>query len=396
MPLDGMRILLVFGEAMAAPEVTWSLQDANADVVIAFREGSRSPVRRLRGITKIDVANPSQSFDAAREDLEAVLESGDIDAVMPLEDPALVLLESIETGTPRVGPVGSQCGLAIDKRQQFEIAERVGFRVPAWQSWPDLDRSGAEPLDHDGLVVVKPALAGWTAENRFDRGSIWFAQDRQAALRDLENTQPSSPMMVQRAVTGVGQGIFGVGDGRRCYSLSGHRRVRMMNPAGSGSSACVSRTLNADEIESARRFIADSEWSGLFMLETLQSKDGKVDWFMELNGRPWGSLALARRQGLEYPAWSAEFQLNETVPPDRDGQAGLTCRNLGREIMHGLHLLKGNRGNAPNWPRWSERFGVLGWSPKHCWYNSSRRQPSFLLKEAAHTVGSRLFRKSRG
>ena len=56
--------------------------------------------------------------------------------------------------------------------------------------------------------------------------------------------------------------------------------------------------------------LSHTQWRGMFMLEFLRAKDGTA-WFMELNGRPWGSMALARRSGLEYPAWALR-QLNDS------------------------------------------------------------------------------------
>lgn len=391
MSLDGTRILLAFGEAVSAPEVIWSLKEAGAEVVVAFRAGRRSAARSLRGIESHEVADPAVAFDEARRGLDFVLHDAGIDAVMPLEDPALVLVESIETDVRRIGPAGSAYELVIDKRLQFETAEDAGFKVPAWESWPDSDRHGGEVSEATGPLVVKPALAGWSRGNRFERGSVCFAADREEALVRAETCAAGEPVILQSVVTGVGQGIFGVGDGGRCFSMSGHRRLRMMNPAGSGSSACISRAVDGSEAVAARRFIEQTGWSGMFMLETLRDDRENVDWFMELNGRPWGSMALARRQGLEYPAWAAELAVGQVQPPDLKPASGVVCRNLGREIMHGLHLLKGNKGNAPNWPRMFDRIQLLGWSPRHRWYNASRGQPSFMFREAARTVLARVF-----
>ena len=47
-------------------------------------------------------------------------------------------------------------------------------------------------------------------------------------------------VMVQPWLHGVGRGVFGLGDNGRARYLSAHERVRMMNPSGSGSSACTS------------------------------------------------------------------------------------------------------------------------------------------------------------
>ena len=61
---------------------------------------------------------------------------------------------------------------------------------------------------------------------------------------------------------------------------------------------------------------------------------GKL-WFVELNGRPWGSMALSRRQGLEYPAWHVRLAMDEHSPVGLDVIApapGVVCRHVGPRV----------------------------------------------------------------
>ena len=125
-----------------------------------------------------------------------------------------------------------------------------------------------------------------------------------------------------------------------------------MNPHGSGSSACVSRAVDEDIKNAIVSFLTAVGWSGMFMVELLRDPDGSLH-FVEFNGRAWGSMALARRLGLEYPAWSVRHALGRDlsaadVPAPR---AGVVCRNLGRELMHLLFVLRGRRSSAMRrWP----------------------------------------------
>ena len=84
------------------------------------------------------------------------------------------------------------------------------------------------------------------------------------------------------------------------------------------------------------------------MIELLRDQAGNL-WFVELNGRPWGSMALSRRQGLEYPAWQARLALEQEFFGWDDyllRATGLVCRNVGRELMHLLFVLKGAKSKA--------------------------------------------------
>ena len=73
-------------------------------------------------------------------------------------------------------------------------------------------------------------------------------------------------------LNGVGEGVFGLALGNRLVCWSGHRRVRMMNPAGSGSSACVSVKPEPKICEIAERFLKAIGWQGMFMIELLRDK----------------------------------------------------------------------------------------------------------------------------
>src|SRR5262249_12217731 len=133
---------------------------------------------------------------------------------------------------------------------------------------------------------------------------------------------------------------------------SGHHRVRMMNPQGSGSSACESQPVDEEVKHTAQKMITNIGWCGLFMVELLRDEQGKV-WFVELNGRPWGSMALCRRQGLEYPAWHVELAMNSESQSGKNVPtvASILCRHVGREFMHVLFVLKGAKSHAlSRWP----------------------------------------------
>jgi len=171
-----------------------------------------------------------------------------------------------------------------------------------------------------------------------------------------------------------------------------------MNPHGSGSSACVSQRVPAQCSTPAEKFVVISKWHGLFMIEMLRDTQG-TPWFMEFNGRPWGSLALARRQGLEYPAWNARFALDsrwrlDDSPPV---QPDLMCRNLGRELMHPLFVLKGPKSDAlTEWPSlWKSVFDVLDFRGGQALYNWRRDDKRVFFADCVNTVLGNLMKKAR-
>src|SRR6056297_30977 len=135
------------------------------------------------------------------------------------------------------------------------------------------------------------------------------------------------------------------------------------------------------------RFIDKIGWSGPFMMEFLRGADGRL-WFMELNGRLWGSLALARRQGLEYPAWSVAMALNADFKPEFEmapATKPFEQRNLGRDILHLLFVLRGPKTDfhRKTWPRfWRSLRGVLKPAPLRNFYNYDPDHRLYFVRDA--------------
>ena len=393
------RVLIGFADALAAPEAAWSLLEAGLSVTVFARRGSRPPIRRCRGVEVVEVAPPEGDVEATLADLQALVRDGDYRAVMPLNDSAVWIcsqLAALDTGVAIAGPTGACATFALDKRLQLEAAARAGFNVP-----PTLCAETAEDvlgLANNLPVALKPACPVIDRDGRLVRDRGCMCGDRAELDAAARRRDGAGPMLAQPLLDGVGVGLFGLAGRDGLMALSAHRRVRMMNPQGSGSSACVSVAVDPELAARAERMLGDLGWRGLFMLEFLRDRDG-IPWFMELNGRTWGSMALARRAGLEYPAWAiqqlVEPAFEPVVPPLPEGEV---CRHLGRELVHLLLVLRGPKSVAlTNWPsRRRTLREVLRVGRSESWYNWRRSDWRLFLDDAIHTVSSEVAKKGRG
>jgi len=139
-------------------------------------------------------------------------------------------------------------------------------------------------------------------------------------------------------------------------------------------------------------------WSGLFMLEMLRDEFGAA-WLMELNGRVWGSTALARRMGFEYPAWAVEQSLDESfspVPPERVG--AIVARHMGRELVRALLVLRGSKGpSGQAWPgRLEALHDALRFGRSDAFYNNRRGERLVFMSDTIGTVLSNTLQRRRG
>ena len=96
------------------------------------------------------------------------------------------------------------------------------------------------------------------------------------------------------------------------------------------------------------------------MVEFLRDCAG-LHWFVEFNGRAWGSMALARFQHLEYPAWAAKMALAQDCDTSGSRAVGIRCRSVARDILHLLFLARGPRSAAvADWPSfWKTAYAIV-------------------------------------
>ncbi|MFI5009650.1 MAG: hypothetical protein ACHQDY_05175 [Solirubrobacterales bacterium] len=398
-------LLVGFADALAAPEVAMSLLGAGHRVVSFARRGRPVALRRLRGVEIVEVTAPEDDLAACMGEVADVAARNDL--TMPLDDLAVLVCDRALPPSARVaGPRGRQARLALDKRVQLRGAEAAGLAVPAWVELPP-DGDGL-PGDWAGLpggeglpgneawpLVCKPALAAEEMGGRLRR----LAPKLVGTPAELSSVRRAwgagTPAIVQRWVAGSGGGVFGLAGSGAVHHLSAHKRVRMMNPAGSGSSACSSVPVPAELEAPIARFLTAANWQGMFMVELLRAGDSW--WFVELNGRPWGSLALARRRGYEYPAWAVAGVLDSTVQlPAPPPFAELLCRHLGRELVHLLFVLRGPRSHPGVWPGRAETLrALLPGGRRTSWYNLAPGARRVFVEDTWRTVAAQTWGRRR-
>ncbi|GAA1995017.1 ATP-grasp domain-containing protein [Catenulispora subtropica] len=369
-------ILIGFAEAFAAIESAWSLADAGYDVVAFTRRGTKPALASSRRVRVLPVTPPEEDAAACVAEVADAAERLGAAAVLPLDDLAVWVCD--RTGRRVAGATGDAAAFALDKSLQVAAATNAGLAVP--------ERSA------DGPWIVKAALAVVEQENRLIRPGGRVAAtpaDVERATADL-----AGPVLVQRLLTGVGEGVFGFAteDGVRAWS--GHRRVRMADPRGSASSACRSITVDEDLRARTEKLLAAVGWRGMFMLELLRDADG-TPWFMEVNGRPWGSMALALRRGLPYPVWAVRQALDPAFvpePPDPE-PPHVVCRHLGRELVHLAAVLRGPIAGHPGpWPRRGATLAALRPRRSDRWYNLRAGERRVFWKDTWSTLAAQAAR----
>jgi hypothetical protein len=400
------NVVIGFSEALAAPEVAWSLVDAGFHVQVIARKGQQSALRQSRHVVCHEISPPESDLRRARSDVERLLKSelccgnGGVPRLLfPLDDTAVWLFNELELGRDwlLVGPQGDTAKIALNKQLQTEIARESGFNVPQTAVVNNTADALAFSAAAGFPMILKPVDCVPVRDNRKVKCNKFICANKSELHQALDKWGECVPLLAQSFVVGTGEGIFGLAgpDGIRAWSA--HRRLRMMNPQGSGSSACISQAVPSDLMPKVQKLIEKAQWRGLFMIEMLRDRSGDA-WFVELNGRPWGSTALSRRQGLEYPAWSALLAINPKAPVGTvtSVSPGLVCRNLGRELMHLLFVMRGPRSKAlSDWPHIGKSFAeVLRLRRGERYYNWRSDDPLVFFADCFYTFRQNIFKNA--
>jgi predicted ATP-grasp superfamily ATP-dependent carboligase len=395
-------VVTAFAEALSAPEVAWSLLDAGFNVTSIARRGRGSALRHSRKVDCLEICPPEQDMAQALRDMTSVLNSfgdrhnGPI-LLFPLDDTALWMCSELAPNENwiLVGPGKSGVDLALNKHQQTRLACEAGFKVPETGVASSVDHAIALGEQIGFPLVLKPVECTSVRNGRKIARKTRICANANEFKAALKEWNESIPVLLQKYIIGGGEGIFGLATPDGVQAWSAHRRLRMMNPHGSGASACVSIRVDESVRQKTAALIGMAKWTGLFMVELLRDRSGEA-WFVELNGRPWGSMALARRQGLEYPAWSASMTLapDSHVGTAKSASTGLVCRNLGRELMYLLFVLRGPRSAAMvEWPSiWKALRTILQTSRSERYYNWRRDDKGVFFADCFYTLRDNLFK----
>lgn len=384
-------VLMGFAEAFAAVEVAWSLQSQGMKVMAFTRPAAQPALRHVPGVQLVTVPPPEQSVARTLLALDHILRTHRPDALLPLDDGSLWLSSQLSSDCPRVGPDPAGAALALDKAAQITGALAAGIPTPPTDVFPGIDAVEVSAYP----AMLKPVHAVRVEADRLVRPNGRVVGN-EPELTEARRTPSHGRILVQPLLAGVGEGVFGYVDASGPRAISGHRRIRMVNPQGSASSACESVEVEPTLLTAIQSFLRSAHWSGMFMVELLRDDAGFL-WFMELNGRPWGSLALARRRGFEYPAWATQVALDMPVsPPEPGNPPHIRARHLGREMAHLAFVLRGPRSTGlTRWPSRGQTVrDLVRMTRDDRLYNWDRHQPVVVAADTWRTLAD-LARNSR-
>jgi len=200
--------------------------------------------------------------------------------------------------------------------------------------------------------------------------------------------------VIQELVEGAGAGIFSIWDHGVPRAWFAHRRLREEDPRGSRASAATSVPCDPRLREWSERLLGALRWHGVAMVEFKRDAERGTASLMEINGRFWGSLALALAAGMDFPYWLYRLANQEPIESPADYPVGVVARDPIAEVKH-LARVMAPRRRGPAHPgpsRWAtlrQIFTIL--HPTRDSYNWTADDP-----EPGRQEWRRLLRRALG
>lgn len=346
------RILVLDGHSSAALAFTRSAGRAGHWVAVGANRGLFAAAKFSR-YCRLAFDYPV-STDGANAFVESVREFAgkySIELIVPISDWTLHPLSEQRSrfeSVCRVAlPPHDAVVTASDKYLTVDLARKLGIAAPA--TWLLKTRQDLESVTELQFpVVVKDRFSVRWMKDQGVFGAVMYAFGKEELEHMVtDRLEAAGDALVQEFVSGVGIGLsfFVTRDDVRLPFA--WQRIREVDPRGSASSCRKSIPLDQNLAALSGRLIRQIGFEGIVMVEYKKPGNGPAV-LMEINGRPWGSIALPIASGIDYPRYFIDWCLTGTVPPqDIAYGTRVTCRRAVSELTH---LSNVRKGKPRNWP----------------------------------------------
>ena len=133
--------------------------------------------------------------------------------------------------------------------------------------------------------------------------------------------------ILQEYVTGEGYGVSMLYNQGQLRASFTHKRLAEKLSTG-GTSTVRIGTRNEMMEEWSKRILDHLSWNGVAMVEYKYDENRKKGWFIEINPRFWGSLALPYYSGMDFPYMYYQILRDGDVLPNFEYKEGVKVKWL--------------------------------------------------------------------
>jgi predicted ATP-grasp superfamily ATP-dependent carboligase len=299
-----MRVLVTDGGRGSGISIIRSLGRRGIEVVAA--DTTRlSPAFFSRYVAaRLVYPHPGAHAEEAVHVLVRAAVEHKVDLVIPVSEELVMLLSTARdrfTGIAKLAlPEPDALAVARDKQQTLELAHELGVPAPRTVLVSSADDAVAHGPTLGWPIVLKPQASRTARDDgKVDVFGVTYAGDLRSLAEEMRAFEGRCSVLLQEYCEGEGHGVGLLMDRGRPLLAFQHRRLREVPFTGGPSSFRDSVALDPVLFEYCVRLLGAVGWTGPAMVEFKLTRDGPK--LMEINGRIWGSLALAVKSGVDLP-----------------------------------------------------------------------------------------------
>ena len=305
-----------------------------------------------------------------------------------------------------IAPEQAMLDQVLDKSRSIDLARLAGIRVPH-----SFEPQSMEEIEQSAPGLSYPRVIKWSNPNDVVEAlqtaglTLHKCEYAHSATELIDKLRPYAGInkfpLVQEYCPGKGIGqMFLVREGEILLQFQ-HQRVHEWPPEGGVSTLCKSLPLNMHQACRVRSetLLKNLRWTGVAMVEYRYSQDTDTYYFMEINGRFWGSLPLAIAAGVPFAAGLVQSTKKSAPTIKQPEYAELYCRFMIPEIRRLARLLfQSNQIQDPyyHYSRLREFLSFIFYffRPGTRYYLFSIRDPGPFMADLKNIVAKVLFRSS--
>jgi predicted ATP-grasp superfamily ATP-dependent carboligase len=320
---EAPRILITNAEQRSMLASCRSLAAAGYRVsAIAFAR--RAAAHHSRGCSqRLHMTDPALSAERFIDELADVLASGRYAALLPGSDTALLAISCMRERLGDATRIGLPAPDAVQRSLNREVlsvqATAAGLPAPTSVRCTGIQEALVAARDLGFPVILKSVRTAERLHDRVDQGTPSRRIDSERELVDC--VAEGCDCLVQASERGEPYSFGGVMIGGRLVALS-MSHYRRTWPPQAGYAAFAETVAPPPALERmVETLMREIGWQGIFEIELIRSaRDRFVP--IDLNPRPYGSLALAVSAGAPLPAIWCRWLLDDDS--DSLGSSGVS------------------------------------------------------------------------
>ncbi|MDH3603159.1 MAG: hypothetical protein OEU26_26395, partial [Candidatus Tectomicrobia bacterium] len=331
------RVLITDAESLAGLGAVRSLGRAGYTVIAATTHDKRRPASSWSRYAAARLTYPDAWVHqmAFRDWIREQARRDTYDWVLPISEAAVAAVAAVRHELPEAVtaliPSDAALAFTLSKYRATRKALALGIRCPTTVFVSD--GTSLAVCTHDLSILRFPVVIKSdnyvSAQGAYHKGETFYAATMAhaaAILRELR--QRPTGVIAQAYIPGGGAGAFLLRCGGRTSLRFAHRRLHEV-PYTGGYSSYRESCHDPELLHLGEQILHAIDYDGVAMVEFRRGLHDNQLYFLEINGRLWGSLALALHCGVDFPRALLESHQNgRPYGPVPSYRAGIRCRNL--------------------------------------------------------------------